>query len=313
MNHRFWCHRRHGFTLIELLVVIAIIAILVALLLPAVQQAREAARRSQCKNNLKQLGIAMHNYHDAHGVFPYGYRNNQIPPGITHGRDTWMQQLMPFYEQGAAYQRYEAMTSVRWVMDVPPEIRDLKIPVLMCPTDPSSGSFGGAGGFRAGGYGFQGNYVMCAGNTLMTRDSKTLGGIVHNHSAIKFRDITDGTSNTLMGSESLIRGVTTGGWGGAGGYWGGGNHGAYGFTTLESPNSSVSDQVYSCKSTTWPKAPCVSIFGGSALRNFARSRHTGGVQVLLADGAGRFVSDSVSIRIWRALGSREGEETIGDF
>ena len=305
MNFRV---RRRGFTLIELLVVIAIIAILIALLLPAVQQAREAARRSQCKNNLKQLGLAMHNYHEMHSVFPYGYFDSNT----FHGRDTWMQQLMPGYEQGPAYKKYMS-SNARWVMDTPAEIKDLRVPVLMCPSDPSSGGFGGGGGPRAGGNGFQGNYVLCAGNALMTRNSKKLNGIACHDSSIRFRDITDGTANTLMAAEVIVRGTRTGGWGGAGGYWGGGNHGAYGFTSLENPNTTVADQVYSCKSTTWPGAPCTAIGGGSALRNFARSMHVGGVQILMGDGASRFVSENISIVTWRALGSRNGGEVIGEF
>ena len=308
-DDRSVCRNKRAFTLIELLVVIAIIAILIALLLPAVQQAREAARRSTCKNNQKQLGIAMHNYHETHGSFPYGYFDSNT----FHGRDTWMQQLMPFYDQGATYNKYASTTNVRWVMDTPAEIKDLRVPVLMCPTDPSRGGFGGGGGARAGGKGFQGNYVMCAGNALMTRSSTTLNGIVCRSSKIKFRDVIDGSSNTLMGSESIVRGTTTGGWGGAGGYWGGGNHGAYGFTSLEAPNTTVPDQVYSCKSTVWPKAPCTAIGGGSALRNFARSMHTGGVQTLMCDGRVKFISENISLVIWRGLGSRDGGEILGEF
>lgn len=299
---------RRAFTLIELLVVIAIIAILVALLLPAVQQAREAARRSQCKANLKQIGIAMHNYHDVHGRFPYGYYHSNS----YHGRDTWMQQLMPYYDQAPAYDAYSS-SNVRWVMDTPKEIKDLKIPVLMCPSDPSAGGFGGGGGARAGGNGFQGNYVLCAGNTLMTRNSTTLNGIACQNSSIKFKDVTDGTSVTLMAGESILRGGNTGGWGGAGGYWGGANHGAYGFTSLETPNTTVADQVYSCKSTTWPGAPCTSILGGSALRNFTRSYHVGGTHVAMVDGATRFISENISVDVWRAAGSRAGDEVFSDF
>src|SRR5690606_29045010 len=100
--------RRQGFTLIELLVVIAIIAVLIALLLPAVQQAREAARRSQCKNNLKQLGLAMHNYLDVHGVFPFGqiYFTTR-PSGATDSRVSWFWMILPFVEQSAVYSKLD--------------------------------------------------------------------------------------------------------------------------------------------------------------------------------------------------------------
>ena len=297
-----------GFTLIELLVVIAIIAILIALLLPAVQQAREAARRSSCKNNLKQLGLAFSNYHDTFKMFPYGY----FDTGGFHRRDTWMQQLLPQLDQAPAYKAYMKFTGM-WVMDTPKAIKDLAIPVLMCPSDPGSApGYGGGGGYRSKGYGFQGNYVVCAGSTNMTRNSKTLNGMFCNLSSHKYRDMIDGASNTLMAAESIIRGGT-GGWGGAGGYWGGGNHGAFGFTTLQAPNTTVADQVYSCKSTTWPNAPCTAIGGGSALRNFARSMHVGGVQVGFGDGRVQFISQNVNLTVWRALGTRQGGEAVGNY
>src|SRR5690348_5835758 len=106
--------RQSGFTLVELLVVIAIIGVLVALLLPAVQAAREAARRTSCSNNLKQLGIALHNYHDTITRFPYGY----METGSLHLRNCWLQQLLPFFEQKSMYDQYAA-TNVQWIMDIP--------------------------------------------------------------------------------------------------------------------------------------------------------------------------------------------------
>jgi len=296
-----------GFTLIELLVVIAIIAVLIALLLPAVQQAREAARRTQCKNNMKQLGLAMHNYHDQCNVFPYGVQNI----GTFHQRDTWMQQLLPMIEQAPMYTAYQSDMS-QYVMDVTPTIRDKSLGALQCPSDPSSPGKGGSGGYRSGADGFQGNYVMCIGKTQTYGVDN--GGLFYWRSATGLRSVIDGSSNTILGSEVMLRGAAnTGGWGEGGGYWGGGEGGGFGFTTQYPPNSTVTDQVYSCKSTTWPNAPCQSMSTYSTQRIMARSYHTGGVHVTMADGAVRFVSNNIDMTVFQNLGSRAGSEVIGDF
>ncbi|AMV20234.1 DUF1559 domain-containing protein [Planctomyces sp. SH-PL14] len=295
-----------GFTLIELLVVIAIIAVLVAILLPAVQQAREAARRSQCGNNLKQLGIAMHSYHETLNVFPYGV----LTFGTYHTRDTWMQQVLPYIDQGPMYNKYQNWVG-QWVMDTPVDIRDAIIPTLVCPTDPSGGGFGANGGLRSGAYGFQGNYVVCIGKTQ--NHNVDNGGMFHWNSSTRVKHVADGLSNTVMFSEGLCRGKTTGGWGEPGGYWGGGEGGGFGFTTMETPNSTVTDQVYTCKSTTWPNAPCTSMSVYTTQRNFARSAHVGGVQAAMGDGAVKFVSDSIDRTLWQNVGSCNGQERVADF
>ena len=301
---------RRGFTLVELLVVIAIIGILIALLLPAVQAAREAARRSQCTNNLKQLGLAMHNYHDTHKVFPYGYRGS----GTFHDRGTWMQQMLPYIEQGPLYDKYMA-DGQHYVMDSPRGIKDVVIGSLTCPSDgeaPGQGGGGGPRGAPADVPGFQGNYVVCTGDTNPGTGGG-LRGIFYYHSKTKFAYIYDGTSNTLLASEVIIRPYNTSwGWGGGGGYWGGAPHASYGFTTVEPPNSPLSDQVYACKSTTHPEAPCTSVAGGTRY-NYARSYHPGGVNVALADGSIRFVSETINLITWRSLGTRAGEEVLGEF
>lgn len=297
---------RRGFTLIELLVVIAIIAVLVAILLPAVQQAREAARRSQCANNLKQIGIAMHSYHEALNCFPYGVLNL----GQFHGRDTWMQQILPYLDQGPLYNRYQDWVGA-WTMDVPKEIRDFAVPGMNCPSDPSGPAFGGNGGLRSGASGFQGNYVASIGKTQNYNVDN--GGMFHWNSNTRVRDLVDGASLTLLMSEGMIRGKSINGWGEIGGYWGGGEGGGFGFTAQEPPNSTVTDQNYTCKDTNWPNAPCTSMTTYATQRNLARSYHVGGVQAGMGDGAVKFVSNTIDRATWQNLASRNGQERINGF
>ncbi len=301
---------RPAFTLIELLVVIAIIAILVALLLPAVQQAREAARRSSCKNNLKQIGLAMHNYHDTHRTFPYGVRHAGDSSAM-HERETWMQQLLPFVEQAPLYDIYSADTTMG-IWGIPVSIGATVIPVLMCPSDPSTPGFNYRGLF-------EGSYVGCAGSTRIRMNDTNpnnvaMNGILYMQSKTQMRDIIDGTSNTIMHSEAIIRGKTGIGWGAAGQYWGGGRWGSGMFTTLEPPNTSIADEHYSCKSVVL-NAPCISTNSTAdiTIQNFARSYHTGGAQCLLADGAVRFVSENVDRGTFHALGTRAGGEVVGEY
>ena len=301
------CRARTGFTLVELLVVIAIIGVLVALLLPAVQAAREAARRSSCSNNLKQLGIALHNYHDTLQTFPYGY----MEEGMLHKRDCWVQQVMPFMEMSNMYDQY-MQTNVEWIMDIPGALKDTPIKTLMCPSDGAGPAKGASGGVRAGGAGFQGNYVGCTGDGIMLHTAQ-LKGMFYKLSRTNFATLTDGTSNTLAFSEVKIRGESTGGWGEGGGYWGGARWGGYGFTTLEAPNTTVADKVYSCKSTTFPKAPCISLTGADTTQNFARSYHPAGVMATLADGSTRMISNTIDLTTYRALGTTSGGETLGEF
>ncbi len=305
--------RPSGFTLVELLVVIAIIGVLVALLLPAVQAAREAARRSSCSNNLKQLSIGLHNYHDVHLKFPYGV----METGTFHVRDCWAQSILPFIEQGPLFDQYQAINT-QWIMDIPATIKDVQIKTYKCPSDGSAtnalGNNGGSRGTPTAGFGAQGSYVGCTGDTYMLYTAQ-LRGIFYNNSQTNFATIVDGTSNTLAFSESIIRGSTSsGGWGDAGSYWGGSRWGGYGFTTLEAPNSTLADQVYQCKSTTFPRAPCTSLTGSSdTTRNFARSYHPGGVQGAFADGSVRFFPNTINIVTWRALGTVNQSEVLNDF
>jgi prepilin-type N-terminal cleavage/methylation domain-containing protein/prepilin-type processing-associated H-X9-DG protein len=302
--------RKRGFTLIELLVVIAIIAILIALLLPAVQQAREAARRSQCRNNLKQFGLALHNYHDTHSLLPYGTRGNGIA-----SRDMWFHRILPFLEQANYYNEYwqwheqESATGGHdgngrtYVHHTPTSIAGRPINVAMCPSDPEGPALNQSR--------FQGNYVMSHGDLASLRGVGT--GMAFPNSRVKLRDVVDGTSNTLMASEVIIRGRTGSGWGSPGAYFVGGAHGEYAFTARETPNTPIPDQIYRCKLDDHPLAPCISHTNADPSYNFARSYHTGGVMVLMADGSVRFVSNNIDLLTWRHLATRAGHEVIGEF
>ncbi len=313
--------RRSGFTLVELLVVIAIIGVMVGLLLPAVQAAREAARRMSCSNNLKQLGLAMHNYHDTFNMFPYG-RKREVA-GQSKRRDTWYQRILPFIEQGAYYDLFDnAETTINfftaeYIHRLPATIAGVPVAAFMCPSDPAGPARGGGGSDN----GFQGNYVVCAGggtpnNPILAQITVPInmnmtgvdpGGMFGEQTSRRFRDAIDGTSNTLLASEGMIRGATGGGWGELGGYWGGAPHGSFAFSTGETPNTTVPDRVYSCKSVTFRNAPCENgNAGGLPGRwNFARSYHPGGVQATLCDASVRFVSESVDRQTWRNLGNRD--------
>lgn len=311
IRHRY----RPGFTLVELLVVIAIIGILIALLLPAVQAAREAARRIQCTNHQKQLGLAMHNYHDIHKAFPYGYRDEN---NTTHRRDCWYQRILPFIEQAPYYAEYEAYPTLYiFGSYIPPSIQGVVVSTMMCPSDPSGPAYG-AGGSNDG---FQGNYAVCAGGGTGTTTidmelrKSDPGGLFGSLSKFGLRDCTDGTSSQLLFSEGIIRGSTGATWGELGGYWGGSSHGAYGFSSAEPPNTTVPDRAYSCKSTTWPKAPCENgnADGLTGRWNFARSYHPGGVNAVLADGSVRFVSETIDRPTWRYLGLRNDGNVLKEF
>ena len=181
--------------------------------------------------------------------------------------------------------------------------------------DGAQPAFGGSGGRRSGADGFQGSYVVCTGSGIMHYGTRDLGGIFFRASAVSFADIVDGTSHTLMASESIVRGRhnRNSGWGGAGAYWGGAPHGGYGFTTLEPPNSPLPDRVHTCKDTSYPRAPCTSTGSTDDHRNFARSYHPGGVNALMADGAIHFIADTIDLPTYHALSTRRGNEPIGSF
>jgi prepilin-type processing-associated H-X9-DG protein len=325
--------------LIELLVVIAIIAILIALLLPAVQQAREAARRSQCKNNIKQIGLAIHNYHDAFNIFPKAI--SELFTGGT--QDSYrgfsaFAMMLPYLDQAALYNQInfnqvtDTGTNVALARNV--------IPPLLCPSDlkynPTS-----ATDSRYNGSGV--NYGVSAGpSQFWSVSAADAVGMFNRVVPVRIGDILDGTSNCLAVAEQIIPATDTAGTlaqaieGGPsltgasfstngnlqtfangctgtttlnGNYnmntkWLNGDMGQNIINTLNTPNSLRPDCLVNC-SGCWA-------FTANGVKA-SRSRHTGGVQGLLADGSVRFFSESIDILTWQRLGARADGAVLGEF
>lgn len=312
---------RKGFTLVELLVVIAIIGVLVGLLLPAVQAAREAARRMECSNNLKQWGLAMHNHHSTFNKFPLASQNVR--------RRTYVVALWPYMEQLALYGQYD-LTKDFFVApnNVPSTTSGLisqPVKVYYCPSDPNAS---GAGRYWMGDVNFRTrlNYVVNMGRwpegTSVSENERQ--GLFRSHNtstnvpspgAYGFRDIADGSSNTLMMAEILLPALD--GSGGAanrdsrGDAFNNSGDGRWAFHSTLSPNSSSPDRNNDCGTNVNLPAqnlPCITATGTLTVAVAARSRHTGGVQALLADGSVQFYSQSIDLATWRALSTiRNGE------
>ncbi len=295
---------RRGFTLIELLVVIAIIAILIALLVPAVQKVREAAARTQCQNNLKQWGLAMHNYHDTYKALPIGATNNP--------RRSWVVLLWPYVEQTSLAKQYQLQLPF-WV---PPNIitNSLsgvcagQVPLYFCPSDRGPAYWQGDVYWRS-----RGNYVVNWGPITRPWTSpppaKAPFGWINDNPAtpysIKLGQISDGTSNTMLMSEVRLSPLDAS-WDCRGDIlndepWAV----PFQFMTINTPNSSAVDVHNICAST--PTQPCV---GGANQQVAARSGHTGGVNVLFGDGSIRFVSNGVNLAVWRAASTMDGGESV---
>ncbi|QDU61719.1 hypothetical protein Pan216_25810 [Planctomycetes bacterium Pan216] len=280
MNNRHGARR--AFTLVELLVVIAIIGVLVALLLPAVQQAREAARRSQCLGNLKQFGAALHNYLDAHGVFPPGYiyRGNNNPGW------GWGVMLLPHLDQSSLYDRLNVSSEILPASPTPDTT--LTLAIFNCPSDT-----GGPLNTRRGGYA-KANYVACIGVRNSIGDALPSGidelGMFYASSSTRLANVSDGTSKTYAVGERWWSGDAS--TGKAGGIW----PGAY------TANRSAGT-LGSCYDNQDRRLNGTNDFSYGSL-------HNGGGFFLLADGSVNFVSDAIDGETYEAFATMGSGEII---
>ena len=329
---------RKAFTLIELLVVIAIIAVLVAILLPAVQQAREAARRSQCGNNLKQFGIALHSYHEAFGMFPLAINpsvNDSCTGGCAWRGFSAHTMLLPYMDQAGIYNKLNMNNLYDAAPNTGADVRT-RIAGFICPSDftfPGNNTQPGV------------NYSLSAGpSTFWNVGVADRIGFAQYYRSVRVGDIMDGTSNVVAMAEttvgnndaakydlrrSLVRaqtfpsgfansftsqaalnaygtqclGGTTNLHAHVRSQWMNGIGGQTVFNTLNTPNSPNPD-CHPCSGCGWYDSAGVWT---------ARSRHTGGVQVLMADGAVKFVGDSVDFTTWQRAGGAFDGAASGDL
>ncbi|MFO0960064.1 MAG: DUF1559 domain-containing protein [Isosphaeraceae bacterium] len=332
--------RRRGFTLIELLVVIAIIGVLIALLLPAVQQAREAARRIQCTNNLKQIGLALHNYHDSLGRFPFGgivlpANHPYVVSNFTrqgHYRWSTLAQLTPFLEKSAVFNAVNLslpiLDGASVIMPQNSTANQTQVAEFLCPSD-------GRGrclpDYAAS------NYMACTGDGVLGSGFGvpdpafgTPNGVFYFNSSISFAEVTDGTSQTAFMSESLI------GDGSASGTLAGPidpamvalqvSGGSPIYTPLSEAECRAATATFFRRNSAWVQGSYQHALYSHYLApnsktpdcyrqqyhgwKAPRSRHAGGVNVLFGDGTVRFLKDSVNLAAWRALSTKAGGEVV---
>ena len=319
---------RRGFTLIELLVVIAIIAILIALLLPAVQQAREAARRSQCKNNLKQIGLALHNYHDTHRTFPPGFVAQETAPVGDASKDgfgnwAWGAFILPFMDQASLYNAIGVgdgpslatalqNQSVRDALETP-------MPTFRCPsdvgkdlTDVDGRRIKDNGASSAWRNQPRSNYV---GNNGAGGLSLNGNGIFYRNSRTRMRDIIDGTSNTILVSERCTEIGNP-----SGGTYPCDAAGLVGSKFHNDTNRLAYWEHEGTAQVMFSGAYAMNQGNQQTCRRGTNSFHEGGVHVVLGDGAVRFISENIDHNtdgtvnsLYEYLLARNDRQVVGEF
>jgi prepilin-type N-terminal cleavage/methylation domain-containing protein/prepilin-type processing-associated H-X9-DG protein len=289
--------RRRAFTLIELLIVVGIIAVLIALLLPAIQAAREQARRAQCVNNLLQLGLAMGNYASTHAVLPPGVVNDtgpilSLPAGYHHG---WAVQILPFIGQNNVYRRFNMQESVYAASNM--TARDVHIATFLCPSDGRPGPI---------------SYAGCH-HDVEAPIAADNHGVLYLNSHVRFDDITDGTGQTILLGELLQGGGPTAlGWAsGTNSTLRNTGHPLNDPASLDAvfqntPQLTEAERFAAMRKMAEDGALPVGFVGGFS------SRHPHGANFVFCDGAVRFVKSSIDRRVFQLLGHRADGEPISD-
>ncbi len=294
---------RRGFTLIELLVVIAIIAVLISLLMPAVQQAREAARRTQCRDHLKQLGLALHNYHETHSTLPPGYiyrPDASTAPANNGAGFSWGAMLLPFVEQSNVYNQFNWNVPIYAPQNQIP--RERQLAVFLCSTDHYSGGKFVEMGPTPERYAMA-SYVASFGPPDLDDDQEQRLGLFSRNSRTRFSDVTDGLSNTLMVGERVNGPFRNGGVHG--------NHFSYETTWAaavrdwDEPDDDHGHMVL-FQSGHVPNDPFSDDRDVSA-------PHIGYANFLLGDGSVRGITENVDFGLYTRLSTRAGGEVVGEF